>query len=61
MRVDILHKFVLIVHVKPVVIWVFRRIKTPMIILSELIDFIKVITGDLFYVKHIKNVKFIRW
>ena len=48
LRVDILHKLVLISHVKPVVIWVFRRIKIPMIILYELTDFIKVIRIKMF-------------
>ena len=48
MRVNILHKPVLISHVKPVVIWVFRRIKIPMIILYELADFIKVIEIKMF-------------
>ena len=48
MRVDILHKLVLISHVKPVVTWVFTRIKILMIILYELIDFIKVIQIEMF-------------
>ena len=48
MRVNIFHKLVLISHVKPVVIWVFRRIKIPIIILYELIDFIKVIRIRMF-------------
>ena len=35
-------------YFKPVVIWVFRRIKIPMIILYELIDFIKMIRIKMF-------------
>ena len=43
-----MHKLVLIAHVKPVVIRVFRRIKIPMIILYEFVDFIKVIRIRIF-------------
>ena len=46
--VNIFHNLVLIAHVKPVVIWVFRRIKIPMIILYELVGFIKVIRIKMF-------------
>ena len=41
--IDIIYKLMIISHVKSVVIWVFRRIKTLMIILCELTDFIEVI------------------
>ena len=48
MGVNIFHKLMLIAHVKPVVIWVFRRIKIPIIILYELIDSIQVIRIKMF-------------
>ena len=48
LRVHIFHKLVLISHIKPVVIWVFIRTKIPMIILYELVDFIKVIRIKMF-------------
>ena len=41
--VNIVHKLVLISHVKSVVIWVLRRIKIPMIILYEFIVLMKLI------------------
>ena len=46
--VNIFHKLELIAHVKPVVTWVFRRIKIPMIILCEFVDVIKVIRIKMF-------------
>ena len=41
------HKLVLISNVKTVVIWVLRKIKISMIILDELVDFIKVIRIEM--------------
>ena len=41
LSLNIFHKLVLIAYVKPVVIWVFRRIKISMAILYEFVDFIK--------------------
>ena len=46
--VSILHKLVLITHVQSLAIWVFRRIKIPMITLYELIDFTAVIRIKMF-------------
>ena len=46
--VNIFHKLLLIAHKHVVVIWVFGRIKIPMIILYELVDFIKVIRIKMF-------------
>ena len=43
--VNIGHKLMFISNIKTVVIWVLRRIKISMIILNELVDFIKVISN----------------
>ena len=40
-------KLMLVAHVRSVVIWVLRRIKTPMIILAEFIDLMKVIQIEM--------------
>ena len=41
--VNIGHKFVIVIHVRPVIIGVLRRMKMFIIILYKLVDFIKVI------------------
>ena len=46
--VNIFHKLVFIAHIKPAVIWVFRRIKIPMIVLHQFVGVIEVIRIKMF-------------